>query len=108
MAPSLVAKSSQVYRMQHDPSQRLVNDRPETDTNCLPIALGFGRSLDVLKDDSTDHTHSFNRRTFEEKVGEFVIFMNECYPDERSRNKKVVDFVKTFKNVVQGVPEQHL
>ena len=64
--------------------------------------------MDVLKGDSTDYTLSFNRRTFEEKVGEFVRFMNEYYPDERSRNKKVVDFVKTFKYVVQGVPAQHL
>ena len=108
MAHSLVAKSSQVYRMQHDPSRHLVNDRPETDTNRLPIALGFGRFLDVLECDSTDHTLSFKQRTSEEKVDEFVRFMNEYYPDERSRNKNVVDSVNTFENVVQGVPEQHL
>ena len=107
LAPSVVAKSSEVYRVQRDPSDRLMNDRPQTDTDRVPIALlyhGFGRFLDALKGASTDHTHSSDRQMFEEKVDEFVGFMNEYYRDESIRNKKAV---KSLNGIFECVLENY-
>ena len=105
LAPSTVAKPSEVYRVQLDPSDRLMNDRPKTDTDRVPIALlyhGFGRFLDVLKGASTHDTLRFDRRTFEEKVDEFVGFMNEYYPNESIRNKKALKSLNAIFKCVIG------
>ena len=105
MAPSTVAKPSEVYRVQLDPSDRLMNDRPKTDTDRVPIALlyhGFGRFLDVLKGASTHDTLRFDRRTFEEKVDEFVGFMNEYYPNESIRNSKALKSLNGIFECVLG------
>ena len=105
MAPSTIAKTSEVYKVQHDPSDRLMNDRPKTDTDRVPIALlyhGFGRFLDVLKGASTHDTLTFDRRTFEEKVDEFVGFMNEYYRNEGIRNKKAIKSLNGIFECVLG------
>ena len=99
MAPSTVAKTSVVLGVQRDPTDRFVNDRPETDTDQLPIALsyhGFGWFLDVLKGASTDPILKFNRRTFEEKVDEFVRFMNEYYPNEDKRRDRALEYLNNI------------
>jgi hypothetical protein len=106
IAPSEAAKLSLVIKNQNKPDERMANDRPERDTDHLPIALlyhGFGRFLDVSKGTSTDHTLPINRRTFEEKVDEFVVSMNKYYLKEEARNKKAVELLNDiFQCVLEG------
>lgn len=94
MAPSDVARSSLVCKMQKNPSQRVANDRPEPDANHLPIALlyhGFGRFADIANGISTDHIlDNIDWRTFEEKVDEFMTSMDNYYIKEIFRNGEAV------------------
>lgn len=106
ITPSKVARTDVVLRVQADPNQRLVNDRPQMDTDRLPIALlyhGFGHFLDTFEGTSTDHTLSFHRRTFEMKVDEFTRSMNKYYPDKYSRTEKALEYLNNiFKCVLKN------
>jgi hypothetical protein len=107
IAPSEVAKPSLVYKNQNKHSERIANDRPTPDIDHLPIALlyrGFGHFLDVSNGASMmDHTLPINRRTFEEKVDEFMVSMNEYYLKVDDRNKNAVQFLNgIFQCVLEG------
>lgn len=58
LASSTAAKPGVVRRVQNQPSDRVGNDRPNSDAEQLPIALsyhGFGHFLDVTDGASTNH-----------------------------------------------------
>lgn len=88
LAPTAVAKPRAVYRMQNQPSERVANDRPNSDDEHLPIALlyhGFGHFLDVANGASTDHILNIDLRQFESSVKDFMSSMDTYYLSEMSR-----------------------
>lgn len=62
LAPSAVAKSSVVCDMQNLSRERVASDRPESDTDHLPIALLYhGQFLDVASG-ASDGTYTRHRQ----------------------------------------------
>jgi hypothetical protein len=97
--------------MQNQPSERVANDRPNSDDEHLPIALlyhGFGHFLDVANGASTDHILNIDLRQFESSVNDFMSSMNMYYLSEMSRCGQALYYLNDIFNYCLGGDTQPL
>lgn len=106
LAPSTVAKPSVVRGIQNQPSDRVANDRPNSDAEHLPIALlyhGFGHFLDVANGASTDYILNIDWPQFESCVVDFMTSMNMYYFSEMDRSGQALCYLNDiFKYCLGG------
>jgi hypothetical protein len=88
-APSRLGRPSVYWKMQADPAQRLLDDRPSPDVSVAPIALlyaGFGRFDDIVAGrtplDTVVRNNSIKISNFDASTSVFV----EAMPDKLEKD----------------------
>jgi len=98
LAPSALAKPTEYEKLQNNPEERILDDRPQDD-DIPPASLlyeGFGQFMDIVAGRPVDGCNNVNAFDLHLAVDEFAESMCLFYPNEDTRAK----FGRTYINKI--------